>query len=274
MRRYPASSSWRGRWPALALGLVLGCAASVSSALDGFFYAVSCNTCQTTAEFQAAARSQAGFTENGGTYLVVSNAVARSAYMQVTGHIVNVGGEPVWRPTAATPVDSSGNSLAGQPESTLQNDYTAIDLITIGIDRNLPVVINVTTGTYWEMSDDEITNLINGYLASQGISSPPVAVTLEFISNHSAAKFVYNSTTHRWSFVVGYDAQGHQLDRNGQPTGSNPNKAGTGGGQAQANGFGRYAGPLAQIIGENNCTFVTTITLGDGSIAGMHVGPC
>lgn len=191
MRKSLAMSAWRGRWSALGLGVVLGCAASAGYALNGFVYVVQCNTCQTTADFQGAAKYQAGYMAEGGTYLVVSNAVARSAYMQVTGHIVQVGGEPEWRPTTATPIDSSGNSLAGQTEATLENDYTALDLMTIGLDRNLPVVIDVASGTYWQMSDDDITTLINNYLTSQGISSPPAEVTLEFLSNNSAAKFVY-----------------------------------------------------------------------------------
>lgn len=73
--------------------------------------------------------------------------------------------------------------------------------------------------------------------------------------------------------MIGYDSKGNPLNRNGQPAGSNPNTSGSGGGSAQASGFGKYNGPLAQIIGENNCVFVTTVTV-DGSIAGAQVGPC
>jgi len=106
---------------------------------------------------------------------------------------------------------------------------------------------------------------------NNGIPTPPSGVTLHF-SDGSAALFTYNKTTKTWVFEVGYDAQGNKLLRNGQPDTKNPNTSGAGGGDAQANGFGKYGGRLADIIFQANC--VTETIAVDGSMVGWHIGPC
>jgi hypothetical protein len=110
--------------------LILACCGAMrpARALDGTINLTSC-ACQITADFAAAARRQANlFDQNGGgspggNYIIASSSGAMSAAVSVTGHYVikNQDVGPVWVTVAVTPIDSNGNSLAGQSEASLES---------------------------------------------------------------------------------------------------------------------------------------------------------
>jgi hypothetical protein len=116
--------------------LILACCGAMrpARALDGTIKLTSC-ACQITADFAAAARRQANlFDQNGGgspggNYIIASSSGAMSAAVSVTGHYVikNQDVGPVWVTDAVTPIDSDGNSLAGQSEASLESFYGAFD---------------------------------------------------------------------------------------------------------------------------------------------------
>jgi hypothetical protein len=136
----------------LLLAVLFICFEDFAHALNGFLNVAACPGCVTSTDFEKSAIAQAQALKASGTYLLSSTVVAESAYMQVTGHLKNVGdgsANPVWVFTGAiaTPIDALGNSIATDSEIALQTFFSAVDTNTMGVSRNFPVVITSHVGS-------------------------------------------------------------------------------------------------------------------------------
>jgi len=265
------------RLSALTMGLVLWCAADNSYALNGGIRVISCQ-CQTPTDFVNNATSDNLQYQLNVTYTVVSTVTAETAYVRVSGRFRGTT-EPVWVVGSATLIDASGNSLASYTAPDQEAIFYASDQLLFGVDRGLPVVVTVTgTGNWGTKTDDEINSLIAAWFTKNHITTPPAAVTLIFKDGSGndlgGAKFSYNSTTHKYGFVEGFDAQGRPLDRHGNPLGS-INTSGHGTGDAHGNGFGPGATTFEwQLTGHDVCTGVVTISGDWGDMVSQKTAPC
>lgn len=262
---------------ALTMGLVLWCGASDSYALNGGIRVISCQ-CQTPTDFVNTATSDNLQYQLNVTYTVVSTVTAETAYVRVSGRFRGTT-EPLWVVGSATVVDASGNSLASDTAAQQEAVFYASDQLVFGVDRGLPVVVTVVgTGNWGTMTDDEINSLIADWFTANGITNPPTTVTLIFKDGSGndlgGAKFSYVATTHKYTFVEGYDAQGKPLDRHGNPLGS-INTSGHGTGDAHGNGFGPGATNFEwELTGHDVCTGVVTISGDWGDMVSQKTAPC
>jgi hypothetical protein len=262
---------------ALTMGLALWCAAGNSYALNGNTRVISCQ-CQTPTDFVNMAASDNLQYQLNATYTVVSTVTAETAYVRVSGRFRGTT-EPVWVVGSATVIDASGNSLASYPADQQEAIFYASDQLVFGVDRGLPVVVTVTgTGNWGTKTDEEINSIIAGWFAKNGITNPPTTITLIFKDGSGndlgGAKFSYSPTTHKYSFVEGYDAQGKPLDRHGNPLGS-INTSGHGTGDAHGNGFGPGATNFEwELTGHDVCTGVVTISGDWGDMVSVKTAPC
>src|SRR4029077_11191519 len=148
--------------------------------------------------------------------------------------------------TSAQPVDSSGNSLAGQSESQLQAYFTSYDQILMGTSRSNPLTVNEPTNyspTFVNALDEEVgPGIDQALLLGQGVnwSFLPVntIVTVIFSDGTKALYKKTNNTNDHWHWAgVAWDKNGNRINSGGQPL-SNPNTSGGGGGQITIHGFG------------------------------------
>jgi hypothetical protein len=124
----------KGLWTAIGSALVVWiCSASPSFALNGFINVGGCLNCQTSADFAAAATSEAQSLVKVGLYMITSTNFAETAYMRVNGTIrlqctgspctIKPGAPSYLSNVTVSFVDASGNSLSGQSEASLEASF-------------------------------------------------------------------------------------------------------------------------------------------------------
>ena len=275
---------------AFALGLLLAsplCIYNSAYALNGYTNVSTCASCKTTADFTAAAIAQSNVEGVKGTYLIVSESNASQAFMKVTGEFDNIDGERIWNPEAATPVDGSGNSLAGQSEATLEAFYQLLDQMNFGTSRDAPFWLNASNPqqallpTSFGLSSDEQVSDVIDYLDT-GPSDPSIGyICLVTFPNGDTAQFQLTQTgssklDNVWTWVPGkaWDKNGNQLKRDGSRA-TNPNTGGGGVGSASVTGAsGAAAGWRWELTNGGGCTFQTTITVNAESTDYTNISPC
>lgn len=278
---------------AVASGMVITWIGSSSAyALNQFFYVGSCSNCQTTTDFIAAAKSTARGVESSGVYQIISTAAPRTAYIQITGqYSVGPTGETRFIPSSAIPIDSAGNSLAGLPESQLQAEYIAIDIIISGTQRNNPIFWTVLQGmpSNWGASTDaQIEAALMGnppdiVAAFEKEDGQVVEVTFGTGSSQVKADYevtvLYNldgtlNKIHLEWTGKATDSQGQPLNRDGSRK-VNQNQSGTGGGSVSVPGFGPGQDWIWTFTGFNLCTYGGSVEFpGVPAITSFGFGPC
>lgn len=274
----------RTRLLALTAGAVLASMCGSAWAINGNIYTTSC-ACQTTSDFSAAAVQASNEQGWGGTYLLVSSSVARTALMRVQGqHRVDKFGNDYWVALSATPMDDSGNSLAGSPEGTLQAIYGSFDQVTFGTSRNAPIrsdlspnsaMVNFVTAT-----DAIVSQFLNkdpNYYAALRGSHLGDILTLDFKDFTAEFQLVaIDATTGfqtwKWNGKA-WDVWGNRVDHNGHIV-RNTNTGGAGGGSAQVTGFGNGSNWSFGVGALGSCTSVTTITVNGEQTDYVFVHPC
>jgi len=257
--------------------MFLACLANSASALNGDTYVTSC-ICATTNDFEGMALNAAGNLGHQGVFTIVSSSQGSTALMKVTGHnVIGTNGEPYWVPSIATPLDASGNSLAGQLEADRQSFYTVFDLVTFGVSRSNPILLPGQYPFFGSVSDSEMSDSINATLV--GFQGGSVVIASGFIEvtflNGDKAQYIQSpkgSNNWVWNGYA-YNAAGSRIDRNGTVM-SNPNTGGRGGGGYQGHGFGNGSGAVFDMEGSSNCQSVTTITVNGEVTSYVFVAPC
>lgn len=271
------------RASSVGAGVLLACLAGSAYALNGNIYAVSC-ACQTTSDFSAAAIDASNDQGWGGTYLVTSTSVARTALLQVHGkHLIDKFGNDYWLASSTIPMDDSGTSLAGQSESALEAFYQTYDQTNFGVDRNNPIIgtSSILPGlppSFVVSTDVEVSTAINAFvanLAAHGVNFTTGIFSVTFPADGTSAEFVESPPgSHNWVWNgVAHNKNGDRIDRNGNVI-PNPNTSGTGGGHAEVSGFGKGSGWTFDVGGFGSCTSVTTITVDGEATNYSYVHPC
>jgi hypothetical protein len=199
-----------------------------------------------------------------GTYTVVSSPKAATSLVKVQGALVRLGnGATEFAISSAVPVDSSGNSLAGESETQLEAYFASYDQISMGTNRSNPLTVNEPayySTTFINALDQEVGPGIAQALAAEKINwnSLPVGafVTVVFSDGTKALYIKTNGQiTDHWAWAgVAWDKHGNRINRAGQPQ-SNPNTSGTGGGAVTAPGFGASGGRYNwYLLGGDQCT--------------------
>jgi hypothetical protein len=277
------------RISALAGGFALGLLgmSDASMALNGYTNVSTCATCKTLADFTTAARAEAQYVGSPGTFAVVSSNNFETAYISVTGTVVMVerdgSPEPELRGVASAPVDESGNSLAGESESSLENFFNYLDQTNFMGNRNAPTgILGVPAsdaGSYTSFIGADLDDL--GARISNWITTDlnwvsetlPIGtiVTIEF-PDHTSAQFIKVSTTAtiRWEWTgKAWNAQHQPINQNGTLV-NNPNSSGGGTGA-----FNWGTNPGYALNGSNTCVTSTTVTIGGEVVFfGWHFLPC
>lgn len=179
--------------PQLALGILLVCLGFSDSALaiNGYIQVNNCVNCVASSDYAASAIQQAKGSATSGTYIQVSTTGASTAFVEVTGTLgwVTIDGarEPTLVNVTTNFVDTSGNSLAGFSEGTLETYFSNMDQTYFGTARNGEIgFINVPPdyNTSFINSDvEDIGAQIPGWIASQyhiTIIPVPCVVTVSF----------------------------------------------------------------------------------------------
>jgi hypothetical protein len=270
-----------------------------AAALNGLTRVVSCSQCATTADFERAAEAAAMAGPFPGTFLVVSTNVNMTAFIRVTGTLVPVRnpGQPGLQPGAplaltnvsSFPVDWSGNSLAGQPETTLQSTYSSIDMSLYGVNRAQKIGnVQVPAGYQGsficncdleDMGTQAQNWLVQQYGNSAAVLAPGTIITLKF-ADESTAQFIKISgaTDIMWQWTgTAHDKNGNLINSHGPLAQNNPNTSGSGGGSASASAFGGTAPQVVYgVTGFKSCTVSITAVNPDGSTAslGDYTIPC
>jgi hypothetical protein len=238
--------------------LVWMCSASPSFALNGFINVTGCQNCQTSADFSAAATSQAQALVKVGFYAVTSINFPETAYVRVNGTIrMECTGTPCTiKPGApirlsnvtTTFVDASGNSLAGESESALEAAFTAIDQMLFGNFRTqgklskvipIPPAYGTTPigNEVWDVDTNTGINVALGNMNVNPATLPAGTIISVVWADGTTAQFIRTNSVPSilWVYVPG-----SMRDKNGNPitpiSGTmvpNPNTAGAGGGNSQ-----------------------------------------
>jgi hypothetical protein len=244
-------------------------------ALNGPSYVATCTNCATTSDFTAAAISQAEALVRPGTYVMVSTSTAETAYMLITGTVrlsgSGFGGNshPILTNIAATPISSTGASLAGEPESTLESYYAALDQTFMGTERSNPNVWIAGWLPPFEIStDSEIADALYSHAASilDGLDDGDT-ITLTWTDGSGiVAQFTVNKLAGVFVGITFKSAtrNGKPCDRQGNSI-TNPNTSGDGGGIATVPGFGPGSSWTWQIAGGSQCYASGSVTNPDGS---------
>ena len=238
--------------------LILACCGAMrpAAALNGAVNLTSC-ACKTTTDFVTAAKAQARlFDQNGGgqprgNYAIASTSGAVTAYLAVTGSYVIKNHEvgPVWVTSAVTPIDSNGNSLAGQSEASLQGFYSAFDATIMATSRNAPSIINEPSnyaGSFIGSEEGEVVPGIDRAFITLGINAasvfkPGTEITVQF-ADGTTAVYIKNPaySTYQWTWSgVAHNKAKQKINRSGQVIASN---ASGGGGSFAVAGFGGGSG--------------------------------
>jgi len=232
--------------------------------------------CSTTADFSAAAIKQVTLQGHIGTYAFISTTHASSAYMYATpGKWVGSGSERNYFPPTATPIDSNGNSLAGDSESAQQAFYGALDTNLMMVNRSDPLVTNTIgnqipsflghddyaiSAAYFNDSTTDASSLNNG-----------ATVTITWVSSGTVIVAVYqvvwlgDDHTDVNNFALDWKSatqNGTPINRAGTPLGQSSGGTGSSSGSVLVYGFGSGAGWTFAGAGDPSTPGVT-ITVGD-----------
>lgn len=257
-------------------------------------YVTGC-VCATTSDFETAAKNQSisNFRNDGGlytgTFVVISNIKARTAWVDVTGKITIINQEPHWTITSSVPVDSNDVSIANESETTLEQFYNTVDQVVTMTDRNSsefyddPSLPNFTTtddvtiglafydnnqNGAWNIPDESIITLYfkDGTMAVYEVlwlGTGPTA------GAHIRQNFTLN-------FLRARNPKGDPIDHAGHILGTVPT-GGNGGGSTNVNNFPPTGGRGVinyGYSGSNYCTSTETITWGTVSITTEYLSPC
>jgi hypothetical protein len=251
-------------------------------AANGYHYVMACSSCQTTGDYLLAAESEAISQQNSGHYQVVSFSQASTAYIHVILKMVANGGEPIWTLQSATPVDSSGNSLAGNSEADNESYFASLDQVIFGASRNEPQSINEPTAyssSFINSTEEEVAPGIGYAFGQLGINPGSIAVgtviTVKF-DDGTTAQYVKLSAlnTYQWSWNgIAHNKDGKLIHRDGTLV-VNPNTAGGGGGDVGAPGFGAGRSWNFDLGGYDQCTMQTTVTVSGEAATAVLFSPC
>jgi hypothetical protein len=205
------------RLAAPAFGVVVMLLAAIPAhALSGDTHLSTC-ACATTADFVAAAKRQANYISNfgsnspAGTHVISSTSSVLTAYISLSGRMVFKNGEPVWTTTAAFPVDSNNNSLAGLAELDQETIYNAIDADLMETSRDYPITLGPlqegqtksAIGDFFTTSDDLILAGILIDMSPEFIAGLKDGDTITITWQYQ----IKGTVTATWR--VNIDAQGH-----------------------------------------------------------------
>jgi hypothetical protein len=276
----------------LAAGIMVGCIgiSSSANAANGFTNIATCTNCQTTADFNSAAASQALALASPGTYVVVSSNFASTSYVSVTGTLrlsgsgFGGGSHLVLTNIATTPVDATGASIASLSEADQESLYHTIDMSLFGTNRKQPFK-GVHEPTQYASSfigydESEVVPGIGAALILMGINqnafSPGDMITVTF-DDGTSAEFVKNASTatYQWSWTgKAWDKNGNPIDRSGNLV-ANPNTSGNGGGSFAGSGNGGGLAFGFALAGFGACFTDTTVTIDGVQVAyEAHYVPC
>lgn len=263
-------------------------AADPAMAINGYTYVSACG-CSTTADFVGAAKTvsasnhPAGVGSATATYTLISTTTARSAYIQITGQgVYSVQAHTItWVVTAATPVDSTGTSIASQTESAQESFYGTLDGTLLGMNRSGPLAINVSdtyAASFINSIDEEVGPGIDLALAQLGIpwSGLPLntPITVKFSDGTTAIYIKTNPSSDHWQWSgIAHNKNNQLINRDGSLR-SNPNTAGIGGGSVSVPGFGPGAGLSWLIDGGDQCFASSYVTIDGQEYGSSGWGPC
>jgi hypothetical protein len=196
-------------------------------------------------------------------------------------------GERVWTAESATPVDSSGNSLAGESASSQEAYYGALDQVIWGLDRKAPTQINEPPDYKTSIINSDYGEVTPGINVALGKLDQPInpaaipvgSVLTVIFQDGTTAQFIKFSETlsdmWQWNGIA-HNAKGQLIHRDGSLV-NNPNTTGTGGGNASAHGIGDTGqGWNYNMQAYPECTSSTIITDGSGQVLGTYTSlePC
>jgi hypothetical protein len=207
-----------------------------------------CENCFTGEQFRAAAIQHAKMQIAAGTYLTVSGNNSRSAFVKVTGNVVNVcpATEPCYqelRNVTGTIVDSQGIPIGGGAGEGASLEY--IDQQLFGTLRSDPIAQVTIPSDYGgsfinndALDADTSTAIMRVLTIDRGISplspsiKPGTIVTVVW-ADGTKAQFIRQSATatYQWKYVEGSarNANGQPIDRQGRVIGATPSGTGSGG---------------------------------------------
>ncbi len=280
------SSLKRRKMLPFSAGMILAwiCGANSAYALNGLTVVDTCTSCATTADFVNEGAAAAEAYGAKGTYYVISASQASSAFIQVNGHFVTRNGEQLWLLVSATPIDSSGNSLAANSESANESYFAALDQVLWGVSRNNPIVVDeppAYAGSFINTSDDEITpGISNALLLEKGINPNSIdlgtVITVKFQDGTSAQyQKVSKVSSYMWQWNgTAHNKDGKLIDRAGNLK-INPNTAGAGAGNFTGPGFFTGSSAWFQLTDPGYCEYGGHIITGDGTdMSSFAWGPC
>lgn len=172
-----------------------------------------------------------------------------------------------------TPVDASGNSIAGTAEASQEAFYKVLDITISGTQRDYPFYFWTTISgmprSFIGSTDAVINAVINNnptvLALYSGLANNSV-VTITF-SDGTTAEFVVNiismaggtvKVVVTWSGIA-HDKTGRLINRDGTLV-PNPNTGGSGGGNVGVHGFGPGSNWNFQFHGQPFCTLEGTVT--------------
>ncbi len=277
----------------------------VSHALNTDLVIGLCTHCVKTADYEQAAWSlisSQSVVKFPGNYrpitytAIMSNTESSTAYLKISGAWGTSSRHIVFIPSSFTPVDASGNSLAGQSEAYLENYYTQVDWSVFGAFRSDPNLASFTSGNepldFVGTPDSDVSaDIVNSFGLGAGIpAGTPITVTF---SDGVIAIFVRTSDstsdhTQWWVWGnVAHNAKnicvevpgtnmlkicGAPIDRSGNVL-IDINTSGSVGGSAVNPAYDIYPTPI--VPGSPAvCTYSAYATLGDDTIGGTGYGPC
>jgi hypothetical protein len=228
--------------------------------------------------YMAAAVAASRGLQGGGLFQIVSASQASTANISITGHFTQ-SAEPVWVIDSKTPVDGSGNSLAGESEASLDNFFSANDTTIFAANRNDPLIVipNTTIPSYINSVDSAVGAVPSAIFS--GANKVPVGTIVEFVfPDHTKALYKLQPNGAWLPTGAAWDSQGNAILKNGGPV-PNQNTSGLGNGSISVPGFGQGARFSfgASFIGECTVSFTTIEVIdGDGSLLSSitNVAPC
>jgi hypothetical protein len=182
---------------------------------------------------------------------------------------------------SGTPVDSSGNSLAGNSESANESFFATLDQVIFAANRSAPQTVTVPddyTSTFINSTEGEVSPGIGAGLIAMGINPAqfPVGtlITVKF-TDGTTAQYIKASGggSYQWTWTgIAHDSQGHLMLRNGQRV-ANPNTAGNGSGSFSAPG---YSNPdWFYLNAPGFCQYGGEISFDDGeTLTSFGFAPC
>jgi hypothetical protein len=271
----------RARSLSVLAGLAISLIFSPAQALNGGTRIITCE-CQATADFVNAAAGDNAQWELNTLYIVVSTSVSMSSNVKVTGHYRG-SSEPIWVVGSSTPVDSSGNSLAGNSESANESYFATYDQVLFAANRSAPVTVTVPdeyTSTFINSTEEEVSPGIGEGLAAINVNPaalPPGTLITAKFTDGTTAQYIKNSdhSSYQWTWTgIAHDSKGRLMYRNGQLV-VNPNTAGNGSGSFSAPGYGPGNVDWFYLNAPGLCQYGGTVSFDDGEeLTSFGFGPC